>query len=126
MGATNEFERKNYPIGTQGGGTGICPSQNLVEAYESTGEDTGDAAAGDPARLLLEVLGPPVDDQFVAHPLDLAQDEADHLVERAARKNPRYAPRHAHFERPGQLPPRHRRRAAAARRGACAESLLLF
>jgi len=39
---------------------------------------------------------------------------------------PRYAPRHAHFERPGQLPPRHRRRAAAARRGACAESLLLF
>lgn len=37
MGATNEFERKNYPIGTQGGGTGICPSQNLVEAYESTG-----------------------------------------------------------------------------------------
>ena len=43
-------------------------------------------AASDPARLLLEVLGPPVDDQFVAHPLDLAQDEADHLVERAARK----------------------------------------
>ena len=43
-------------------------------------------AAGDPARLLLEVLGPPVDDQFVAHPFDLAQDEADHLVERAARK----------------------------------------
>ena len=56
MGATNEFERKNYPIGTQGGGTGICPSQNLVEAYESTGEDTGDAYAGLDPRFYATVL----------------------------------------------------------------------
>ncbi len=42
MGATNEFERANYPIGTQGGGTGICPSQNLVSAYEHKGEVTSD------------------------------------------------------------------------------------
>ena len=56
MGATNEFERKNYPIGTQGGGTGICPSQNLVEAYESTGEDTGDAYAGLDPRFYATIL----------------------------------------------------------------------
>jgi hypothetical protein len=34
---TNSLERQNYPIGTQGGGTGICPSQNLVDAYEHAG-----------------------------------------------------------------------------------------
>lgn len=34
MGQTNAFERANYPIGTPGGATGICPSQNLVSAYE--------------------------------------------------------------------------------------------
>lgn len=56
IGATNEFERKNYPIGTQGGGTGICPSQNLVEAYESTGEDTDDAYAGLDPRFYATVL----------------------------------------------------------------------
>lgn len=42
MGATNELERKNYPIGTQGGGTGICPSQNLAAAYEHKGDATAD------------------------------------------------------------------------------------
>lgn len=56
IGATNEFERKNYPIGTQGGGTGICPSQNLVEAYESTGEDSDDAYAGLDPRFYATVL----------------------------------------------------------------------
>lgn len=56
MGATNEFERKNYPIGTQGGGTGICPSQNLVEAYESAGEDADDAYAGLDPRFYATVL----------------------------------------------------------------------
>ena len=34
MGQTNAFERANYSIGTPGGATGICPSQNLVSAYE--------------------------------------------------------------------------------------------
>ena len=34
MGQTNDFERANYPVGTPGGGTGICPSQNLVSEYE--------------------------------------------------------------------------------------------
>lgn len=32
--ASNKPERLNYPIATQGGGTGICPSYNLVKAYE--------------------------------------------------------------------------------------------
>lgn len=37
MGATNNFERQNYPIGTPGGNSGINPSHNLVSAYEYTG-----------------------------------------------------------------------------------------
>ena len=32
--ANNTLERLNYPIATQGGGTGVCPSYNLVKAYE--------------------------------------------------------------------------------------------
>jgi hypothetical protein len=40
LGQTNELERKNYPIGTPGGGTGITPSHNLVVAYEHKGEVT--------------------------------------------------------------------------------------
>jgi len=37
LGATNDMEKKNYPIGTPGGASGITPSQNLVSAYEYTG-----------------------------------------------------------------------------------------
>lgn len=32
--ADNKLEQLNYPIGTQGGGTGVCPAHNLVKAYE--------------------------------------------------------------------------------------------
>ena len=32
--ASNAFERRNFPIGYEGGGTGTCPTQNLVDAYE--------------------------------------------------------------------------------------------
>lgn len=31
---SNNFERANFPIGYDGGNTGNCPSQNLVDAYE--------------------------------------------------------------------------------------------
>ncbi len=34
VAASNDFERRNYPIGYEGGGTGTCPTQNLVDAYE--------------------------------------------------------------------------------------------
>ncbi len=33
-GETNMLERANYPIGTDGGRSGSCPSHNLVKAYE--------------------------------------------------------------------------------------------
>ncbi|WP_242095152.1 MULTISPECIES: RagB/SusD family nutrient uptake outer membrane protein [Aestuariivivens] len=33
-GPSNGFERRNFPIGYEGGNTGTCPSQNLVDAYE--------------------------------------------------------------------------------------------
>ncbi|WP_310560574.1 RagB/SusD family nutrient uptake outer membrane protein [Flavobacterium sp.] len=32
--ASNGFEIRNFPIGYQGGNTGTCPTQNLVDAYE--------------------------------------------------------------------------------------------
>ena len=34
--STNSFESKNFPIGIEGGNTGNCPSQNLVDAFEMT------------------------------------------------------------------------------------------
>jgi len=37
LGATNDPERKNYPVGTLGGNSGVTPSHNLVSAYEYTG-----------------------------------------------------------------------------------------
>jgi hypothetical protein len=37
LGASNALERKNYPIATPGGSSGVTPSQNLVSAYEYKG-----------------------------------------------------------------------------------------
>lgn len=45
LGETNEMEKKNYPTATPGGQTGVCPSQNLVDAYE-----TMDGSAVDPTN----------------------------------------------------------------------------
>lgn len=36
MGSSNTFEKANYSIGFNGGSTGTCPTQNLVDAYEMT------------------------------------------------------------------------------------------
>lgn len=33
-GSSNQFERANFPVGYEGGNTGLCPSQNLMEAFE--------------------------------------------------------------------------------------------
>lgn len=35
-------EVANYPVGTRGGNSGICPTQNLVDAYEYIGPETLD------------------------------------------------------------------------------------
>ncbi|MEN8157110.1 MAG: RagB/SusD family nutrient uptake outer membrane protein [Bacteroidota bacterium] len=34
QGESNSFEKKNFPMGYEGGNTGTCPTQNLVDAYE--------------------------------------------------------------------------------------------
>lgn len=39
QGFSNAFEIANFPVGYQGGTTGTCPTQNLVEAYEM--QETG-------------------------------------------------------------------------------------
>ncbi len=38
--AGNELEMRNYPVGTRGGNSGVCPTQNLVDAYEYVGSQT--------------------------------------------------------------------------------------
>lgn len=38
----NDPEKRNYPISTPGGNSGITPSENLVSAYEYTGEPVSD------------------------------------------------------------------------------------
>ncbi len=35
--ASNDMEVRNYPISTSGGNSGVCPSHNLVDAYEYVG-----------------------------------------------------------------------------------------
>lgn len=47
-GNSNTFEKANYPIGYDGGNTGTCPSQNLVDAFEmqATGLPITDIASG--------------------------------------------------------------------------------
>jgi starch-binding outer membrane protein, SusD/RagB family len=47
-GDSNGFERRNFPIGFEGGNTGTCPTQNLVDAYEmiGTGLPISDPASG--------------------------------------------------------------------------------
>ena len=45
---STSFERANFPIGYEGGNTGTCPTQNLVNAYEmkDTGLPINDPASG--------------------------------------------------------------------------------
>lgn len=38
-GESNSFEQKNFPIGYEGGNTGTCPSQNLIDAFERSGKE---------------------------------------------------------------------------------------
>lgn len=47
-GASSVLEEYNYPIGITGGGSGNCPSQNLVDAYEmqATGLSINEAGSG--------------------------------------------------------------------------------
>lgn len=57
-GADNSFEKENYPIGTQGGGTGICPSYNLVQAYEHNGNiDSNDFTVNIDPRYRQTIVG---------------------------------------------------------------------
>ena len=40
--ADNTFERQNYPVGIEGGSSGNCPTQSLVDQYEyQSGENAG-------------------------------------------------------------------------------------
>ncbi len=43
-GSTNSFERENFPISVEGGKTGNCPTQNLVDAYDMQSGFTYDPA----------------------------------------------------------------------------------
>lgn len=36
LAASNDFEKRNFPVGMEGGNGGNCPTENLVSAYEMT------------------------------------------------------------------------------------------
>lgn len=66
-GNQNYFEKANFPIGFEGGNTGNCPTQNLVDAYEmkanglsisdpNSGYNPVDPYAGRDPRLALTIL----------------------------------------------------------------------
>lgn len=66
-GNQNYFEKTNFPIGYEGGNTGNCPTQNLVDAYEmsanglsisepNSGYNPGNPYAGRDPRLALTIL----------------------------------------------------------------------
>ena len=59
LGNTNELERLNFPIGLEGGKSGNCPTQNLVDAYDMKVGQVPDASnpySGRDPRLAYTVL----------------------------------------------------------------------
>ena len=55
--ANNTMETNNYPIATSGGKSGVCPTENLVSAYEWIGEpDPSDPYANRDPRLAASVV----------------------------------------------------------------------
>ena len=54
---TNDLEKNNYPIATSGGKSGVCPTENLVSAYEYIGAvNPSDPYANRDPRLQASVV----------------------------------------------------------------------
>lgn len=49
-------ESNNYPVGTRGGYSGVCPTQNLVDAYEYVGPQTMDPYTNRDPRLTATIV----------------------------------------------------------------------
>lgn len=54
--SSNTPEVNNYPVGTRGGHSGICPTQNLVDAYEYIGPETANPYANRDPRLAATIV----------------------------------------------------------------------
>lgn len=54
--ASSTPEQQNYPIGTRGGHSGICPTQNLVDAYEYIGPKTMNPYVNRDPRLAATIV----------------------------------------------------------------------
>ena len=54
LAASNDFEKRNFPIGMEGGNGGNCPTENLVSAYETI----NGLAIDDPANDLYDPKNP--------------------------------------------------------------------
>lgn len=99
-GAANYYEKANYPMGYEGGNTGICPSQNLVDAFEMTLESGGgvfdwnnDAHRADPfinrdQRLAKTVLHDKA--TFKNTTIDIAENGVNGLPQTGATKTGYY------------------------------------
>ena len=57
LGSTNDLEKKNYPVGTKGGNSGVTPSQNLVDEYEYKGaSDSNNPYANRDPRFAFSIV----------------------------------------------------------------------
>jgi len=54
LAANNDFEKRNFPIGMEGGNGGNCPTENLVSAYETT----NGLAINDPSNTMYDPQNP--------------------------------------------------------------------
>lgn len=54
--ASSTPEVLNYPVGTRGGHSGVCPTQNLVDAYEYVGQKTMDPYTNRDPRLAATIV----------------------------------------------------------------------
>lgn len=55
-GASNTMEKANYPVATPGGNSGVCPTNNLVSAYEYVGPAKEDPYANRDPRLAASIV----------------------------------------------------------------------
>lgn len=99
--AVNSLEKANYPIGYDGGNTGICPSGDLVDAYEMSNGTLfswgSPAAAADPyagrdSRLKATVLVN--NDRWCSRPVEVWQGGLDAAPVRNATKTGYYLKKH--------------------------------
>lgn len=88
-GTDNNMEKRNYPVATKGGGSGVTPSHNLVSAYEYIGAPVvGDPYANRDPRLAASIVtnGSTWNDRVI----DMSEEGLDNMNKTNATKTGYY------------------------------------